>query len=152
MIRVLKITIQVFWAMIGFFAGWLLIECFWRVTTGQAPNGAVEWIVAVPMLALFGALLFGAWRALFRFSPDAVQNTVFLISLFLFSLGERGVQRFGGPLVDPKHHSPGALLPLAILITLFVVVAGAIKYYRVTCSILTKALFPELDHSAARIF
>jgi hypothetical protein len=148
---VLRITIQGFWAFLGGMSLWMLTEMCWRMISGHFPIGVFQWMLLFPILLLLGALVLGAWSALFRFSQGLLGPVVFIVTLVLFNVAMWGITHDLTPMMqhDIKSHA-FSLMPFISLLVLFVVVVGAFKFYRVTLGAITVVLFPELRHSAAR--
>jgi hypothetical protein len=147
--RTLKLSIQIFWTVVGLLCLAGLLSFFWQLVFGPVrPQalGIFRWLFVAPILFLLCTLTWAAWRACFRFSSDSVGPTVFVVTLVLFCTASRGEVHFLTPAIESGILQPFLGLGIAII-----VLVGPFTYYRVMLVILRRTLFPELNHSAARL-
>jgi hypothetical protein len=149
--QTLKLSIQIFWAVIGLLCLAGVLSFSWQFFFGPVrpqPLGVFRWLFVAPILFLFCTLIWAAYRACFRFSGDILGPTVCIVALVLFSAAAHGETHFLEPAMKIRS---GILQPLLGLGIAIVVLAGPFVYYRVMLAILRTILFPELKHSAARL-
>ena len=157
MARTLKYAIQIFWAVFGLYAllsliGMVGLLCFmdYRFLTHSALSmELLGCFFVLPMIALLAAFVYTAFVALFRFSFAIISPTVCIVSLGMFMIFLHELVRFSEPMLE-NHHQP--IASLVYLTLLFGTMFGAIYFYRFTVDTIRRMLFPELNHSAARIF
>jgi hypothetical protein len=152
MARTLKCAIQIFWAILGIYSLVMLIGMLGYQLFGHSPDSLdlAGYLFELPIIFLFTAIVYTACVALFRFSFAVVGPTVFIASVIMFTIAMHGMTHDLQPMLNPRLH------PLTVafldLLALFVVIFGTFRFYRVTLAAIQKTLFPELNHSAARIF
>ena len=152
MARTLKYVIQVFWAFFGLYSLLMLMGMLGYRFFSQSSHslGLAGYLVSLPIIFLFSAIIYTACVALFRFSFAVVGPTVFIASVIMFATALHGLTHDLQPMIDPRSHP--LIAPFLDLLALFVVIFGPFRFYRSTQTAMQKTLFPELNHSAARIF
>jgi hypothetical protein len=161
MARTLKYAIQIFWAFFGLYSllaliGMVGVLCFidYRfVTHSTLSIELVGCLFLLPMIALLATFVYTAFVALFRFSFAVISPTVFVVSLVMSMTAVHEVVRYTQPMVTQSQMNPHLrITPFFDSMLLLVIIFGAFYFYRLTVAAIQRMLFPELNHSAARIF
>ncbi len=152
----LRVTIQAAWICVGAYACWLtgslLWSVFWQVFGGHFFQNGALWLLfptcaLILGLGLLGALIYGAWTALFRFSAKILGPTCLIVGLILFHAANNAAQDYTKAFLNPRlgMHPLAPFLGLALTITVF---AGWITFCRIMPRILARVLFPDLSAAA----
>jgi len=150
--KVLRLMIQTGWACVGLFAAWmaamLVGQILIVVFAGNVFNRGLLALFCgtgalILGLGLLGALIYGAWAAVFRFSPSILAPTCVLVSLVLLNYANDVDRLFTDSFVNPRLgvHPVMPFLGLALAI---VTLGGWIAFCRAMPKVLAKLLFPHL--------
>jgi hypothetical protein len=155
--RTLRLLIQASWAYVGFIVCSAFLSLLWHVLSagfhGTVVNGeSIIWRISntcalIAGLFLLGAVSYGAYIAVFRFSTKIIAPTVLFVAAIMLLVALYGEHRYLAPLMLSRR---GAVLPLAGFAIVIIVVMGFQKFNRWMPPLLIKVLFPELTHSARR--
>jgi hypothetical protein len=150
--EVLRLIIQAAWAFVGLFAVWMAATILWHILSVVFAGDLFDQgllalfcrtCALVLGLGLLGALIYGAWAAVFRFSPSILGPTCGLVSLVLLKFANDTDRFFTDSFVNPRlgMHPAMPLLGLALAIVTW---GGWIAFFRAMPKVLAKLLYPDL--------